>query len=195
MRNSAASRSGEAPTPPVEHFTGTGYTLGDDSGPSISVQPNVPQTRPGPVQRQLTLWRNGFTIDDGRLFPFNDAESIEILREIRNGRVPRNVAGVQLGEDVEMKVVNRESEDYAPPRPTGNFLGQGNRLGRFYSMCLELRIVRSREKQSHLFFLLLLLLLHKLLLLQQRQAKLCRMSILLFRKLQYNFVLQMGQES
>jgi UBX domain-containing protein 1 len=146
------NRAMQAPTPQQQQqqqpgpsqpprFTGTGYTLGSDSQPSqpINMTPGV-QRRPAPVRRVLTLWRNGFTIDDGRLFPFSDPETVEILREIRMGRVPRNIAGVQVGEDVEMKLEKRETEDWTPGarqgaslgggRP-GAFIGQGNRLGRF----------------------------------------------------------------
>jgi len=88
-----------------------------------------------PVRRVLTLWRNGFTIDNGPLFPFDDPTSVEILREIRMGRVPRNVAQVEPGEDVEMQLEKRETEDWTPGgRATttgrvGAFQGQGNRLG------------------------------------------------------------------
>ena len=92
--------------------------------------------RSEPVRRTLTLWRNGFTIDEGPLFPFTNPESVEILREIRMGRVPRNVAGVQMGEDVEMRLVKKENEDWTPPKAGrggggGAFVGQGNRLGRY----------------------------------------------------------------
>ena len=126
-----------------QSFQGTGFTLGSDSTPSLPVaqQPTTmpPGSRPaaagGPVVRRvLTLWRNGFTIDNGPLFPFSDPETLEILREIRMGRVPRNIAGVQLGENVEMKLEKRDTEDWTPgpsaSRPGGAFSGQGNRLGR-----------------------------------------------------------------
>jgi UBX domain-containing protein 1 len=115
-------------------FSGTGYTLGSDAQPS---QPIVmqPASRPtGPIRRQLTLWRNGFTIDDGPLYPFSDPESVEILREIRMGRVPKHVAGVERGEDVEMRLNNRDTEDWVPSGGSSrgtSFVGHGNRLGRY----------------------------------------------------------------
>jgi len=57
-----------------------------------------------------------------------------MLREIRGGRIPRNVAGVQPGEEVEMVVVKREMEEWTPAQSRGtgagsSFVGQGNRLG------------------------------------------------------------------
>ena len=128
-----------------QNFIGTGYTLGSESQPSQRIVPHETQPTPmGPVQRQLSIWRNGFTIDDGPLYPFSDPESVEILREIRMGRVPRNVAGAQLGQDVEMRLVNRENEEWTPPQPragagqrSGAFIGLGNRLGRLFFSCRE----------------------------------------------------------
>ena len=119
-----------------QSFQGTGFTLGSDSTPSQPVPTNMPpgSRASATVRRVLTLWRNGFTIDNGPLFPFTNPESLEILREIRMGRVPRNIANVQMGEEVEMKVEKRDTEDWTPgpsiPRPGGAFLGHGNRLGR-----------------------------------------------------------------
>ena len=140
------SNAAGLPQPPTQNpsqnptFSGTGYTLGSDSTPSQPVSTSgTPldmgrMARPEPVRRTLTIWRNGFTIDEGPLFPFTNPESVEILREIRMGRVPRNVAGVQMGEDVEMRLVKKENEDWAPTKPGrgqgGAFVGHGNRLGR-----------------------------------------------------------------
>jgi hypothetical protein len=42
-----------------------------------------------------------------------------MLREIRGGRIPRNVAGVQPGEEVEMVVVKREMEEWTPAQSRG----------------------------------------------------------------------------
>ena len=129
------------PDPRPQRFGGTGYTLGSESTPSQPIaQPQSQQQRQGPTRRQLTLWRNGFTIDDGPFYAYSDPESLEILREIRMGRLPRNVAGVQLGENVEMQVHKRENEDWTPVATgkirerggagSGTFVGRGNRLGR-----------------------------------------------------------------
>jgi UBX domain-containing protein 1 len=82
------------------------------------------------------LWRNGFTIDDGTLYRWTDPETAEIMREIRQGRLPRDIAGVGRGEEVELAVEKRENEDYTPQaggRGGGGstFSGQGMRLGRY----------------------------------------------------------------
>jgi UBX domain-containing protein 1 len=130
----------EGPRP--QNFGGTGYTLGSESTPSQPIgQAQSQPRRQGPTRRQLTLWRNGFTIDDGPLYAYSDPESLEILREIRMGRLPRNIAGVEMGEDVEMQVHKRENEEWSPAAAGqgrgrasaggSTFVGQGNRLGRY----------------------------------------------------------------
>lgn len=141
-----------APEPPTEEptqqprFTGTGYTLGSESQPSQPIV-NAGQQRGQrqPTRRALTLWRNGFTIDDGPLYAFSEPETLEILREIRMGRLPRHIANVDNDEEIEMAVEKRENEDWTPAasRSAGGavgrgtvagstFHGQGNRLGRYY---------------------------------------------------------------
>ena len=61
------------------------------------------------------------------------------------GRLPRNIAGVEMGEDVEMQVHKRENEEWSPAAAAtagqgrgrgsatsaGTFVGRGNRLGRY----------------------------------------------------------------
>jgi UBX domain-containing protein 1 len=144
-------------------FTGTGYTLGSDSQPSQPILSQPAQGRSGPVRRLLTLWRNGFTIDNGALYAFNDPESVEILREIRMGRVPRHVAGAEVGEDVEMKVEKRETEDWTPPKtPKRTFMGHGNRLGRYITKWKGLMVAQ---------FLVNRVSLHRLRSLRQLQRK------------------------
>jgi SEP domain len=145
------------PDPRPQHFGGTGYTLGSEATPSQPIgQPQSQQQRQGPTRRQLTLWRNGFTVDDGPLYAYSDPESLEILREIRMGRLPRNIAGVQLGEDVEMQVHKRENEDWTPgitdqgrgrgSAASGAFVGRGNRLGRYpHPTNINLMVVQFQE--------------------------------------------------
>jgi len=121
---------------PTTHFVGTGYTLGSDSRPSQAI--HTPQTF-GPTgnggidNRTLTLWRNGFTIEGvPRLFTYDAPENVQMLREMRMGRVPRVIAGITLGENVNMRIEKKETEDYEPPKPSqGGFHGQGVRLGRY----------------------------------------------------------------
>ena len=141
MANSLPTAQQQPPTSttggqPTTHFVGTGYTLGSDSRPSQTMHapPTFGPTGNGGIDnRTLTLWRNGFTIEGiPRLFTYDAPENIQMLREMRMGRVPRVIAGITLGENVNMQIEKKEAEDYEPPKPSqGGFHGQGVRLGRY----------------------------------------------------------------
>ena len=76
-------------------------------------------------------------MDDGQFFPFSDPATAELLRQIRNGEIPRRLVNAGYGEEVRVLVNQRANEDYTPettgggPGAGGSFIGQGTRLGRF----------------------------------------------------------------
>jgi UBX domain-containing protein 1 len=125
---------------PQPRFTGTGYTLGSDTQAS---QP-IPSAQPAAeafMERQFTLWRNGFSLDDGQFFPFSDPSTAELLRQIRNGEIPRRLVNAGFGQEVRLLVNRRENEDYTPQTAGrgrgaggGHFMGHGARLGRFATL-------------------------------------------------------------
>lgn len=114
------------------HFGGAGIKLGDSSH-ALEILPDA--TARGPrvptkVSREITFWRQGFTVGDGPLQRYDDPENQQVLQELKNGRVPVSVLGVEFGQDVDVSVVKKTDEDYTPPkRKLGGFLGQGQRLG------------------------------------------------------------------
>ncbi|KAJ2442529.1 protein phosphatase regulator [Coemansia sp. RSA 2424] len=81
--------------------------------------------------RQLTFWRNGFSVGDGPLFNTEDPVNRQNLEAILQGRAPLDILNVRPGQQVEMKIINRRDEDYVPPAqpPAQPFSGHGNRLG------------------------------------------------------------------
>ncbi|RCH87516.1 hypothetical protein CU098_008886, partial [Rhizopus stolonifer] len=109
-------------------YTGTGYRLGSEDEPSTAVQPASPVA---PVTRNLTFWRNGFSVDDGPLYAYADPANQEMLNAINTGRAPLSLLNVRHGQPVEVRVVKRQDEDYTPPpkAPAKPFSGTGNRLG------------------------------------------------------------------
>ncbi|KAI0685347.1 hypothetical protein BC835DRAFT_1384566 [Cytidiella melzeri] len=82
--------------------------------------------------RRLTLWRDGFSIEDGELMRYDNPQHAQILEEINTGRAPPSVLNVQHGQPVELRVAKRTHEDYVPTPATASartFTGTGNRLG------------------------------------------------------------------
>ena len=79
----------------------------------------------------MTLWRDGFTIDDGPLMRLDDPANKEHLAAIGNGEAPMPLMKIKPGQEVDVKLINKTEEDYQPPakKPTPSFTGTGNRLG------------------------------------------------------------------
>lgn len=123
----------ERPVRP-SHFRGHGQTLGSEETPSTIVpsasQPSSSTSAAPRVHRELHLWRNGFSVDDGPLFRFDDPANAAVLEMINRGRAPLDLLGVEQGQEVDLQVHPHREEDYKPPpkkyRPFG---GEGQRLG------------------------------------------------------------------
>lgn len=98
------------------------------------------------VEKHLTFWKDGFSIEDGPLMSYNDPKHKEILDAINRGRAPLDLLGVRLNQRVTMRVQKRLTENYVPPpkSPPKPFGGTGNRLG----SPLPASIVRSTEPSS-----------------------------------------------
>ncbi|KAJ2456891.1 protein phosphatase regulator, partial [Coemansia sp. RSA 2424] len=121
-------------------FAGRGRTLGNPSdnngaandmaGSSESELSDAGENDEVAV-RQLTFWRNGFSVGDGPLFNTEDPVNRQNLEAILQGRAPLDILNVRPGQQVEMKIINRRDEDYVPPAqpPAQPFSGHGNRLG------------------------------------------------------------------
>lgn len=116
----------------VRKFTGTGFKLGGDNQPSeeiADVNANLPK-RPAKVTREITFWRQGFTVGEGALHRYDDPNNASVLQELNAGRVPMSLLDVEFGQDVDVSVFKKTDEDWVPPkRKLGGFEGQGQRLG------------------------------------------------------------------
>ncbi|KAM3589154.1 protein phosphatase regulator [Umbelopsis sp. WA50703] len=135
-----AAESG-APAPEEEeperptYFGGSGYKLGSEEEPSVQVTAESGSsdepTSGVPVTRQLTFWRNGFSIGDGPLLRYDDPANEFALNAINSGRAPLSLLDVRPGQAVDVRVAKRLDEDYTPPpkAPPKPFEGAGHRLG------------------------------------------------------------------
>ncbi|WWD20976.1 hypothetical protein CI109_105456 [Kwoniella shandongensis] len=104
---------------------GTGAQHGDDDEDDDDEDDGTVQTR------RLTFWRNGFSIEDGPLMPYEDPQNQRLLQAIEAGRAPPSVFGVNYNQRLNVEVAQRRKEEYqAPPKkPMKAFEGSGNRLG------------------------------------------------------------------
>ena len=83
------------------------------------------------VTRHLTLWKDGFSVEDGPLMRYDDPKNMETLRAIQEGAAPQHILNVRFGQQVELRVAQRTDEAYVapPPKPMKAFSGGGQRLG------------------------------------------------------------------
>jgi UBX domain-containing protein 1 len=84
-----------------------------------------------PVERRLTFWRDGFSIEDGPLYRYDDPRNQQLLSLIRAGRAPLELFDVRFDQALKIEVDQRTNEDYQEPakKPAKPFSGGGNRLG------------------------------------------------------------------
>lgn len=83
------------------------------------------------VIRHLTLWRDGFSVEDGPLLRYDDPQHAATFQAIQNGTAPEHILNVRFGQQVELRVAKRTNEDYVPPpkKPAKPFSGSGQTLG------------------------------------------------------------------
>ena len=86
------------------------------------------------VRRRITMYRDGFTVDDGPFRRLDDPQNGEFLRSLAAGRTPKEMGldddGNPLQGDVVVGLVDKRSEDYVEPeRVFAAFDGEGTSLG------------------------------------------------------------------
>lgn len=124
--------SAQEPEEPIPKFSGTGFKLGSEEQPSEAIADptaHLPK-RPSKETREITFWKQGFTVGDGPLHRYDDPNNESVLNELNRGRVPVSLLDVEFGQDVDVSVFRKTDEDWVPPkRKVGGFHGQGQRLG------------------------------------------------------------------
>lgn len=117
--------------PAKPKFTGTGYSLGSNDVPSKAVGGSRSQPRKlEKADREITFWKDGFQVGDGKLFRYDDPANATYLAELNSGRAPLSLLNVEYGQDVDVNVIKKLDEEYKPPkRKVGGFHGTGQRLG------------------------------------------------------------------
>ncbi|GME36620.1 UBX domain-containing protein [Neofusicoccum parvum] len=124
----------DAPATRTSRFTGQGQTLGGDEEPSrVIPDPTAGASAPRRlerVRRVMHLWRDGFSIDDGRLYRYDDPANAGLLEMINSGRAPLDILDVEHNQEVDLEVQPHKDEDYVAPKPRYKpFSGSGQRLG------------------------------------------------------------------
>ncbi|KAH7289815.1 hypothetical protein KP509_30G019800 [Ceratopteris richardii] len=118
-------------------FTGMGRTLVGEQTEQQGLQAGgveqrrtQPQQPPEPVIRNITFWRNGFTVDDGPLRRLEDHANAELLRSIEKSECPKELEPNDRRTPVHVNLMRREDDWVPPPEPRYvAFQGVGRTLG------------------------------------------------------------------
>lgn len=111
-------------------FSGSGFRLGNESGPSQPIPGASSHQPPDPVDMVLKLWRNGFSVDDGPLRSYEDPTNADFLRSIKMGEIPRELLSLARGGEVNLNMEDHRQEEFvATKKPVKAFAGEGHRLG------------------------------------------------------------------
>jgi UBX domain-containing protein 1 len=124
---------GDEPEQRQSRFTGRGVTLGGEGEESrVVVDPTPPTSRrlPPRASRTLHLWSDGFSVDDGPLFRYDDPANAQTLQMIQQGRAPLDLLNVEHGQEVDLQLDNQKETKYVQPKKKYvPFSGSGQRLG------------------------------------------------------------------
>ncbi|SCU95104.1 LAME_0F10726g1_1 [Lachancea meyersii CBS 8951] len=115
-------------------FVGKGFRLGSSLDVPTEVVNDIAEerlpARPSKVTREITFWKEGFQINEGELYRYDDPANSYFLNELNQGRAPLKLLNVEFGQEVEVNVKKRLDESFKPPkRKIGGFHGKGHRLG------------------------------------------------------------------
>lgn len=122
----------EAKKPSPNAFQGQGFRLGQTETDHESVgSPLTSQPAPAEdVEVTLKMWKNGFSVDDGQLRPFDDPENRDFLRSIQRGEIPNELIRMARGGQVGLNMEDHREEEYVRPKQKFKaFQCAGQRLG------------------------------------------------------------------
>jgi UBX domain-containing protein 1 len=76
------------------------------------------------------LWSDGFSVDDGPLFRYDDPANAATLNMINQGHAPLDLLNVQPNQEVDLELDNQKDNKYVQPKKKYvPFGGSGQRLG------------------------------------------------------------------
>ncbi|GME87113.1 hypothetical protein B5S28_g2736 [[Candida] boidinii] len=114
-------------------FIGAGHKLGSVENEVDSVQIGDSASKkktPQRVNRTITFWKEGFQVDEGQLYRYDDPKNAEYLKILNSGRAPLALLNVEMFQEVDVQVIKKMDEEFKPPkRKFGGFVGKGQRLG------------------------------------------------------------------
>lgn len=80
----------------------------------------------------MKLWKDGFTINDSEIRPYDDSDNREFLAAIKRGEIPEEIRYQAQGVELRLDMEDHRHEVYVPPKAKVKaFSGKGHMLGRY----------------------------------------------------------------
>ena len=111
------SHSGLAVEPTEDQARDSVFGLAEQAGADDSSQ----------VRRTITMYRDGFVVDDGPFRRLDDPSNGPFLRSLATGQTPQELLSEAEGGDVMVGLVDKRNEEYV--EQFRSFSGQGAALG------------------------------------------------------------------
>ncbi|CAG9317082.1 unnamed protein product [Blepharisma stoltei] len=94
---------------------------------------------PNEMKIRVTLWANGFSVDDGPFRDYNAPENQRFMAQMNEGRVPSELMSKTRGKPVSVELSDKRQEQYVPPPPPPYiaFSGQGSSVSNTRSQALD----------------------------------------------------------
>lgn len=91
------------------------------------------------VKLKISLFSNGFTVDDGELRDYKTEENKKFINELTEGYVPREIMAKYKGAKVDVQLEDKRKEKYRPPTPPAYvaYEGEATSLGGAEGVGLE----------------------------------------------------------
>lgn len=90
---------------------------------------------PAKTELKITLYSNGFIVDDGPFRPYDSEENKQFMKELNEGYVPKEIQQKYVGKGVSVGLEDKRKEAYRPPTPpsyvaySGSGLSMGGTAG------------------------------------------------------------------
>jgi UBX domain-containing protein 1 len=113
------SKSGLQVETPAEDLVKSIASKAKDPKPPID---GKPKSR---TDVKITLYKNGFIIDDEPFRGLDRPENVEFLKELKGGHVPKELAD-KFKKSIDVGLIDRSEENYEKPKPLYEKIGKPN---------------------------------------------------------------------
>ncbi|KAK4337060.1 hypothetical protein RND71_043756 [Anisodus tanguticus] len=113
----------EAGAQPTENEDGVIDDKPSESFPD-NLKPESSSSSKKPTVRKLKLWRNGFSIDDGKLRSYDEPENLEFIASVKKGEIPQELINETRGKET----IDISISDYRPVSPNSEKANEENAI-------------------------------------------------------------------